>query len=186
MKKLFLLMFCLPALILTTDIRPVQADVAGLVPCSQSDAFERRLGNTTQRLENRLKKYEPGSAPAEAIQKQIDKTKQRFDKYKNAGLLCGADGLPHLITDGRWSHAGEFTIPGLLFLYIAGLIGWSGRSYLQAASASDNSTEKEIIIDVPLYLQSISKGFIWPLAALQELSSGKLTARADEITVSPR
>nr|AIU44655.1 photosystem I subunit III [Cyanophora paradoxa] len=186
MKKLFLLMFCLSGLILTTDIHPVRADVAGLIPCSQSDAFERRLKNTTQRLENRLKKYEPGSAPAEALQKQIDKTQQRFDKYRNSGLLCGADGLPHLIADGRWSHAGEFTIPGLLFLYIAGFIGWSGRSYLQTVATSDNSTEKEIIIDVPLALQSVSKGFVWPLAALQELGSGKLTARDEEITISPR
>lgn len=186
MKKSFLLMFCVPALMLTTNVFPAKADVAGLVPCSESDAFERRLRNTTQRLENRLKKYEPGTAPAEALQKQIEKTQKRFDRYRNSSLLCGADGLPHLIADGRFSHAGEFTIPGLLFLYIAGLIGWSGRSYLQAISQSDNSAEKEIVIDVPLYLQAISKGFVWPLAALQELSSGKLTARDEEITVSPR
>jgi len=28
------------------------------------------------------------------------------------GLLCGTDGYPHLIVDGRWSHAGEFVSPG--------------------------------------------------------------------------
>ena len=26
------------------------------------------------------------------------------------GLLCGAEGLPHLIADGRASHAGEFVL----------------------------------------------------------------------------
>jgi hypothetical protein len=25
---------------------------------------------------------------------------------------CGEDGLPHLIVDGRWSHAGDLSIPG--------------------------------------------------------------------------
>ena len=40
------------------------------------------------------------------LQDQMDRTKLRFDKYGKQGLLCGAEGLPHLITDGRASHAG--------------------------------------------------------------------------------
>jgi len=38
--------------------------------------------------------------------------------------------------DCRWSrasHLGDFTIPGLVFLYIAGFIGWSG-AFLSASS----------------------------------------------------
>ena len=74
----------------------------------------------------------------------------------------------------------------MMFLYITGWIGWTGRSYLQATKASKKPTEKEIIIDVPLASQFMLSGFIWPFAAWQEFSSGKLLAPADEITVSPR
>lgn len=118
--------------------------------------------------------------------KKIQATKNRFDRYAKAGLLCGEDGLPHLIADGRWSHAAEFVIPGVLFLYITGWIGWVGRAYLIAVRNTDKPTEKEIILDVPLALGFMSSGFLWPLAAFKEFTSGELLAKKDEITVSPR
>ena len=139
-----------------------------------------------KKLETRLSKYEPSTPPFLAIQKQIDKTKMRFDRYGRAGLLCGTDGLPHLITDGRWNHAGEFVFPGLLFIYITGWIGWVGRSYLQAVAKTSKPAEKEIIIDVPLAIKFSASGFTWPLAAWQEFTSGNLLASSDDITVSPR
>nr|YP_009545940.1 photosystem I subunit III [Glaucocystis incrassata]ASQ40001.1 photosystem I subunit III [Glaucocystis incrassata] len=186
MRQTLLLILAMPVLLafLLTNSQPANADISGLVPCRDSAAFNKRLTNTTQKLQNRLKKYEAGTLPAQALQQQIEKTQKRFDRYSN--LLCGSDGLPHLITDGRWTHAGDFTIPGLLFLYVAGLIGWSGRNYLQSVSALENSTEKEIIIDVPLALQSITKSLVWPLAAVQELTTGKLTNSEKEVTISPR
>lgn len=55
-------------------------------------------------------KYEADSAPALAIEKSIEQTKKRFAMYGKQGLLCGADGLPHLVTTGDWKHAGEFTV----------------------------------------------------------------------------
>ena len=108
------------------------------------------------------------------------------DRYSNAGILCGSEGLPHLIADGRWNHAGDFMLPGLLFIYITGWIGWVGRSYLQAIAATSKPTEKEIIIDIPLAIKFSLSGFTWPLAAIQELTSGRLLASNDDITVSPR
>nr|YP_010336309.1 photosystem I subunit III [Goniotrichopsis reniformis]UNJ14715.1 photosystem I subunit III [Goniotrichopsis reniformis] len=162
------------------------ATLSSLTPCKDSTAFNNRLNTTVKKLEGRLAKYEAGTPPALALTETINKTKQRFNKYSEGGLFCGADGLPHLIADGRWSHAVEFTIPGLLFLYITGWIGWVGRGYLQSISKTNKPTEKEIIIDVPLALKFMLSGFLWPLAALQELNSGKLLASQDEITVSPR
>lgn len=162
------------------------ADVSGLQPCKDSPAFAKRLDSSIKKLEERLAKYEQSTPPFLAIQKQIDKTKQRFDKYGKAGLLCGADGLPHLVTDGRWNHAGEFIFPGLLFIYITGWIGWVGRGYLQAISTVKKPVEKEIIIDVPLALKFSASGFTWPLAAWQEFTSGQLLVNNDDITVSPR
>ena len=163
-----------------------KADVAGLTPCGESKEFARRLDGSVKKLQARLTKYDAGTPPALALQKQIDKTKNRFDRYGKAGLLCGTDGLPHLITDGRWSHSGEFVVPGLFFLYVAGWIGWVGRSYVQFARTTDKPTEKEIIIDVPVALSFVSTGFIWPFSAFKEFTSGNLIAPADEITVSPR
>jgi len=162
------------------------ADVAGLTKCSESAAFNKRLESSVKKLEIRVQKYEAGSPPALALEQQIDRTKQRFDRYSNSQLLCGKEGLPHLITDGQWDHAVEFMIPGMMFLYISGWIGWVGRKYINTVSTSSNPTEKEIIIDVPLALKIMSTGFIWPTSAWQEFTSGNFLASDSEITVSPR
>ena len=113
------------------NVQVASADVSGLVPCKDSAGFKRRLDGSVKKLTARLTNYEEGTPAYLALQEQIDRTKARFDKYGKQGLLCGADGLPHLIADGRPSHAGEFVVPGICFLYIAGYIGWAGRSYLQ-------------------------------------------------------
>lgn len=164
----------------------VMADVAGLIPCNESAVFTKRLDASVRKLEGRLKKYDVGSPPALALEQQIERTKQRFDRYNHSTLLCGKDGLPHLITDGRWSHSIEFIIPGLMFIYISGWIGWVGRKYIRTISTVSNPTEKEIIIDVPLALKIMSTGFVWPISAWQEYLSGTLLAKGSDITVSPR
>nr|QCI05760.1 photosystem I reaction center subunit III [Dasysiphonia japonica] len=184
MKKLIVSLFIVIFLVSSPNI--LHADVAGLVPCKESVKFQKRLKNTVKKLEARLSKYDPSTPPSLALQEQINKTKVRFDRYSSSGVLCGVDGLPHLIADGRWNHAGEFMVPGLLFIYITGWIGWVGRGYLQAVSKMTKPMQKEIIIDVPLAMKFSLSGFLWPLAALQEFTSGKLIASNDDITVSPR
>lgn len=165
---------------------PALADVAGLVPCKDSAIFKRRLDGSVKKLTGRLANYEEGTPAYLSLEAQIEKTKVRFDKYGKQGLLCGADGLPHLIADGRWSHAGEFILPGIGFLYIAGWIGWSGRSYLQFSKNTDKPNENEIIINVPVAIGMMSASFIWPFAAWKELIAGDLLVPGDQITVSPR
>lgn len=184
MKKNILFVYILFFLFISPTI--IKADVAGLVPCKDSVQFNKRLNNSVKKLENRLAKYNENTPPALAIKEQIKKTQTRFDKYKNSGVLCGSEGLPHLIADGRWNHAGEFMLPGLLFIYITGWIGWVGRSYLQAVAAMNKPAEKEIVIDIPLAMKFSLSGFTWPLAALQEFTSGKLLASSEDVTVSPR
>ena len=137
------------------------ADVAGLTPCSESARFQQRAATA-----------------------KTEQAKARFERYGQA--LCGADGLPPLIVDGRWSHAGDFTIPGIAFLYIAGCIGWAGRTYLQAVRSRKDATMHEIQIDVPLALKSTIAAATWPLAAFGEFTSGKLTEADSKVTVSPR
>ena len=162
------------------------ADIGGLTKCSDSPAFTKRLNASVKKLEQRMTQYEVDSPPALALQQQIDRTKARFDKYGRSELLCGTDGLPHLIADGRWSHAAEFIIPGFGFIYISGWIGYVGRKYVRAVSTTKNPAESEIIINVPLALKIMTTGYIWPISAWQELISGDLIAPKDEITVSPR
>jgi len=163
------------------------ADYANLKKCGDSPAFQKRLQNSVKKLETRLKKYEPDSPAALALQDQIKRTQQRFERYGNSQLLCGADGLPHLIADGDFVHAAEFTIPGVLFLYITGWIGWVGRQYLRTVKTQEkNPSEREIIIDVPLALGIMSSGYMWPVSAWKEYVKGDLVADKNEVTVSPR
>ena len=141
-------------------------NVAGLVPCSESPAFQQRATNARQT------NFDPESG------------KKRFERYSQA--LCGPEGLPHLVVDGRLDRAGDFLIPGILFLYIAGWIGWVGRAYLQWTKKEANPEDKEIHIDVPRAVGFMLSGFTWPLAAIKELLTGELTAKENEIPVSPR
>nr|YP_009654281.1 photosystem I reaction center subunit III [Pleurostichidium falkenbergii]QCH39568.1 photosystem I reaction center subunit III [Pleurostichidium falkenbergii] len=182
-KNMILLSFVLLSLF---NFQPVYSEVAGLIPCKDSPAFSKRLKSSLKKLEVRMAKYETSTPPALALQSQINQTQSRFDKYSKAGILCGTEGLPHLIADGRWNHAGDFMIPGLLFIYITGWIGWVGRGYLRAVSSLNKPAEKEIIIDVPLAMKFSLSGFTWPLAALQEFTSGQLIASDEDITISPR
>ena len=180
----FITLLCIALLALAPT--EALADIGGLKKCSDSPAFNKRLKSSVKKLQQRMKQYEPDSPPALALQQQIERTQARFDKYGRSDLLCGADGLPHLIADGRWSHAAEFILPGFGFIYISGWIGWVGRKYLRAVSTTKNPTESEIIINVPLALKIMTTGYIWPISAWQELISNELIAPKDEITVSPR
>jgi photosystem I subunit III len=139
------------------------AHAYNLTPCSESAAFAQRAKDSVS-----------ATAP------------QRFDFYAKSGLLCGEDGLPHLIVDGSLSHAGEFLIPSVLFLLITGWIGWAGRTYLQAVKKGSSPETDEIIINVPLAIKCMIGGAFWPLLAVKELTSGELTETDDKITVSPR
>jgi photosystem I subunit 3 len=162
------------------------ADVAGLTPCSESKAFAKRKKNEVKALNKRLKNYEADSAPALALKATIEKTERRFDNYAKQGLLCGTDGLPHLIADPglalRYGHAGDVFIPTIGFIYFAGWLGFAGTKYLQET----RSINKEIIIDVPLAWKLLWEGFGWPLRAFAEFRNGSLLEDDKNITVSPR
>ncbi|GFQ04466.1 photosystem i reaction center subunit iii chloroplastic [Phtheirospermum japonicum] len=172
--KAFSAALALSSIIFSAPVLPASADIAGLTPCKESKQFAKREKQEIKKLESSLKLYAPDSAPALAINATIEKTKRRFDNYGKQGLLCGSDGLPHLIVSGDQRHWGEFITPGILFLYIAGWIGWVGRSYLIAIRDDKKPTQKEIIIDVPLANKLIWRGFSWPVAAYREYLNGEL------------
>lgn len=190
MQRLFALILVLSLWFGFSAVQPAYAaelsfDV--LTPCSSSQAFKDVIDNEISGFESRLVNFEPNSEPTKYLQGKITAARERYTKYANSTLLCGVDGLPHLITDGQFDHAGEFIIPSLLFLYIAGWIGWVGRDYVRAVRKDPSTaTQKEIVIDVPLALRFMLGGFTWPLAALKEFGDGSLVASEKEVTVSPR
>jgi photosystem I subunit 3 len=184
--KHFNILTLLVALLITLTPNIASAEIGGLTKCSESPTFAKRQKASVKKLEQRMKTYEAGTPPALALQQQVERTQARFDKYSRSELLCGTDGLPHLIADGRWSHAAEFLLPGFGFIYISGWIGWVGRKYVRAVSTTKNPAESEIIINVPLALKIMTTGYIWPISAWEELISGDLIALDEEVTVSPR
>ena len=161
MRKLFALLLVL--FLWVPFALPASADVSGLTPCGESKAFLQRAGNA-----------------------KTPQARERFENYAKSQVLCGPEGLPHLVADGRLSHAGEFLIPSILFLYIAGWIGWVGRAYLISVRGEKNPEMMEVIIDVPRAIKFMLTGFAWPLAALKEFTTGELTAKETDIPVSPR
>jgi photosystem I subunit 3 len=172
--------------LINTDMKPAHAAFENLTPCKTSPAFAKRLKNAVKKLDNRLKLYTPESKEAEFLNKEIAATKARFERYGESGLLCGKEGLPRIIATGQFDRANEFVIPGIMFLYITGWIGWVGRKYLRYASTQNNAFENEIIINVPVALKIMNSGFLWPVDAWKEFTSGDLLADDDDVTVSPR
>jgi photosystem I subunit III len=132
-----------------------------LVPCKKSPAFLERMKNARDTY-------------------YFEKPNKAYAEY----LVCGEEGLPHLPISVE--RAVDIAIPFGIFFYFAGFVGWSGRAYLQAANKSKTPELMEIFIDIPLAIQSFFKGLLWPLLAFQELVTGQLTARDNEIPVSPR
>jgi len=132
-----------------------------LVPCAESPAF-------IERVQNAADSYY---------------TTKPLKAYSQ--LLCGADGLPHLVLD-RFSLALDVLTPIVIFLYIAGWIGWTGRSYLRAIQKFSSPEEKELFIDMPLFIKSMILAFMWPVSAVQEFRSGDLVAKDEEIPISIR
>merc|ERR1719386_469482 len=166
-------------------VLPAAAEISGLTPCAQSKAFSKRKKQELKDIEKRMKKYSAESSPSIALKATLDKTNKRFDTYAKSGLLCGSDGLPHLVSEPglalKYGHAGDIFIPTFGFVYVAAWIGHSGRLYLKATRNKD----KEIIIDVPLALACIAKALAWPILVIGELRTGTLLENDSNITISP-
>ena len=64
--------------ILLSSPMPAAADISGLTPCKESKQFAKREKQQIKKLQSSLKLYAPESAPALALNAQIEKTKRRF------------------------------------------------------------------------------------------------------------
>ncbi len=160
MRKLFAMLI---ALLLWTGIASPAFAVSDthLVPCQESAAFQERLQNAPRNY-------------------YFDQPYQAY----SSNLLCGDEGLPHLQL--RFDRAIDVIIPFAIFFYFAGFVGWSGRAYLIGSKQASKPEELEIFIDIPLAIRSFTQGLLWPLVAFKELTAGELTAKDNELSVSPR
>ncbi|MEH2358645.1 Photosystem I reaction center subunit III [Nostoc sp.] len=159
MKRIFTLVLVI--ILWLGIITSALAENTTLVPCAESSAFVERVQN----------------APDSYY------TTKPLKAYSQ--LLCGEDGLPHLVLD-RLSLALDVLIPIVIFLYIAGWIGWTGRSYLRAIQKLGSPEEKELFIDLPLFVKCMILAFLWPASAVQEFISGDLVNKDEEIPISIR
>jgi len=144
--------------------------------CSKSKKFNKRYKDQNYKYDQKLKKLAKGSPGAQRYAFMKERMKNEQDAYGNR--LCGKnDGRPRVISTGEINERGSVVVPALMFLYIAGWIGWSGRSYL----ARTRNIKAEINLDVPLALTCMASAFAFPVAAWQEIVNGTLVAADKDI-----
>ena len=101
-------------------------------------------------------------------------------------ILEGLRAFPvyNELANGKWDSVWELTVPAMMFIYIAGCIGWAGRKYLIIVRERKDAAMAEIMIDVKLAIRCILTSAIWPVEAHYEATNGKMTE--PYVTVSPR
>ena len=101
-------------------------------------------------------------------------------------ILEGLRAFPvyNELANGKWDSVWELTIPAMMFIYIAGCIGWAGRKYLIVVRERKDAAMAEIILDVKLAIRCILTSAVWPAEAHFEATKCKLLET--NVTVSPR
>lgn len=164
----------------------VKPTLGSAAPCKDVPAFQDKKRDALQAVDEQIAKAAipvvptftiiPGVTGSQSLKQEWQDKKNRlqdkFARYEKPGVLCGSeDGNPRLIADGRLDHLGDFIIPSILFLYVAGALGWAGRDYLIKANRDANL---EIMIDTPKALQSLLVGLLWPAQAIPAILSGSI------------
>jgi hypothetical protein len=143
--------------------------------CQDNKKFHKKFKDQVYKITQRQKYFPKGGLVWNRWQANADSLKKEEAAY--GGRLCGKkDGLPRTIVTGE-AVRGSIVIPGLMFLYSAGWIGWTGREYLQRT----DDKMKEINIDVPLAITCMFSGFAWPVNAWQDIVNGEFVAKDTDI-----
>ena len=140
-----------------------------LEPCKNNKYYHKKFKDELYKTTKQQARYAKGSAVYARFNKKVAMIKAREEAYGDR--LCGIkDGNPRVVATGEWNVRASVMWPATIFLYIAGWIGWAGRSYL----IRTNDETKELNIDVPLALTCMASGFSWPVAAWQEIVNGEM------------
>ena len=136
---------------------------------SEGVYYHKKFKDELYKTTKQQARYAKGSAVYARFNKKVAMIKAREEAYGDR--LCGIkDGNPRVVATGEWNVRASVMWPATIFLYIAGWIGWAGRSYL----IRTNDETKELNIDVPLALTCMASGFSWPVAAWQEIVNGEM------------
>jgi Photosystem I reaction centre subunit III len=127
----------------------VKPTLGSAAPCKDVPAFQEKKTAALAAVDEQIAKAAipvvptftiiPGVTGSQSLKQEWEAKKasvqDKFARYEKPGVLCGVDdGNPRLIADGRLDHLGDFIIPSILFLYVAGALGWAGRDYLIKAN----------------------------------------------------
>lgn len=168
------------------DPAATKPTLGSAAPCKDVPAFKDKKTAALSAVDEQIAKATdravptftiiPGITGGQSLKQEWQAKKaslqDKFARYEKPGVLCGVeDGNPRLIADGRLDHLGDFIIPSLLFLYVAGALGWAGRDYLIKA---ERDASKEIMIDTPKAIQSLVVGLLWPAQAIPAILSGSI------------
>ncbi len=168
------------------DPAAVKPTLGSAAPCKDVPAFKDKKTAALAAADEQIAKATdravptftiiPGITGGQTLKQEWQAKKaslqDKFARYEKPGVLCGTeDGNPRLIADGRLDHLGDFIIPSILFLYVAGALGWAGRDYLIKANRNANM---EIMIDTPKAIQSLVVGLLWPAQAIPAILSGSI------------
>jgi photosystem I subunit III len=175
-----------PAPAAAADPAAVKPTLGSAAPCKDVPAFQEKKTAALAAVDEQIAKATiavvptftiiPGITGSQSLKQEWQSKKasvqDKFARYEKPGVLCGVDdGNPRLIADGRLDHLGDFIIPSILFLYVAGALGWAGRDYLIKANRDANL---EIMIDTPKAIQSLVVGLLWPAQAIPAILSGSI------------
>jgi len=143
--------------------------------CKDNKKYHKRIKDEIYKVTTRQKKYPKDSVVYNRFVRKVAQIKKREESYGER--YCGKkDGLPRVLVNPNVRRGGV-VVPALMFLYIAGWIGWAGRSYLLRTK----DAEKEYSIDVPLALTCMASGFAWPVNAWQAIVNGEMTKKDTDI-----
>jgi photosystem I subunit 3 len=146
-----------------------------LEQCKDNKKYKKNLKNELYKFDQSKKKYPAGSVVWNRIEASKKLAERRAEAYGTR--WCGKkDGRPRVLTTFE-SFRGGVLVPAIMFLYIAGQIGWAGRSYLLRTQ----DAQKEINIDVPLALNCMVSAFAFPVLAWQEIVNGEMVVSDRDI-----
>nr|AEJ72984.1 photosystem I subunit III [Karlodinium veneficum] len=157
-----------------------------LLPCNILEGFiKKRIENFFDLIKNTRLSYSPFDLWSNVKisfstkdffnieESQWNQIEESYANYIDNGILCEKmDGLPRI----EITSLEEFIFPSIYFIYIAGCIGWAGRSYLNEISwgTIENRIEAEYIINIPLATRVMFNSLWWLVLFLNELIFGKL------------
>jgi hypothetical protein len=154
-------------LVYNIDPRGFPVNSTYLVPCGESEEYQKVFNKKVEALESRRLSYSSDSDAYNSIESQIARVELSRNMYSSSqNSVCGRDGLPRVVLSSN-----ELLLASCAFLYIVGGVGWGTREYLgyvRSLPAAERG-RKEIALDVGEVSKVLKRVPFWPYHLLDEL-----------------